>query len=187
MPVTALAKIGRQIAKALAVAHDAGIIHRDIKPANIMVRDDSIVKVLDFGLVRLVSERDADPDAETLTLAAHCDAETKSARVFPPTEAGAVIGTASYMSPEQARGETVTSATDMFSLGIVLCELNTGHHPFSAASHVGVMHAIITEVPVAPSRIDPQTPAPFETLILELLQKDPRLRPGAAEVAATLG
>jgi serine/threonine protein kinase/tetratricopeptide (TPR) repeat protein len=186
MPVTVLAKLGGQIAKALAVAHDAGIIHRDIKPANIMVRDDGIVKVLDFGLVRLMPEREAKPDAETLTLADHHNTETTPARADPPTEPGAVIGTASYMSPEQARGETVTSATDMFSLGILLYELSTRKHPFSADSPVGVMHAIIAVEPVAPSRIDPQIPAPFETLILQLLQKDPRLRPAAAEVAAAL-
>ncbi len=151
MLVTALAEIGGQIAKALAVAHEAGIIHRDVKPANIMVREDGIVKVLDFGLVRLMPERGAEPDAETLTFAVHRETETTPARADPPTEPGAVIGTASYMSPEQARGETVTSATDMFSLGIVLYQLSTGKHPFRADSRVGVMHAIIAEEPIAPS------------------------------------
>ena len=96
-----LARIGEQVAKALTVAHAAGIIHRDIKPDNIMVRDDGYVKLLDFGLARLV------PTGSSPTLATAAN----------NTEVGTILGTARYMSPEQARGEEANSATDMFSLG----------------------------------------------------------------------
>lgn len=164
MDLPSLARIGEQIAKALSVAHAAGIVHRDIKPDNIMVRDDGYVKVLDFGLARLV------PTGFSPTFAT------------ADTAAGTVLGTARYMSPEQARGEMTDSATDMFSLGIVLYELSTGRHPFPADSQIGVLHAILSQTPLPPSRLSPQVPAVLDSLILRLLEKDARLRPSATEV-----
>jgi tetratricopeptide (TPR) repeat protein len=164
MDLASLARIGEQVAKALSVAHAAGIVHRDIKPDNIMVRDDGYVKVLDFGLARLV------PTGSSPTFAT------------ADTAAGTVLGTARYMSPEQARGEMTDSATDMFSLGIVLYELSTGRHPFPADSQIGVLHAILSQAPLRPSLLNPQVPAVLDSLILRLLEKDARLRPSATEV-----
>ncbi len=159
----------KQIARALGVAHAAGIVHRDIKPENIMVRDDGYVKVLDFGLARLAP---ASIELEANTL--------------ERTNPGSLLGTASYMSPEQARGETATSASDIFSLGIVFYELATGQRPFRANSLLGMLQAITTETPLAPSRLNPETPAPLESLILQMLEKDARLRPSAKEVVAAI-
>ena len=121
----ALVDLGSQIARALSATHAAGITHRDIKPDNIMVRDDGYVKVLDFGLARLAS-RALDADAQTLK----------------GTLPGTLLGTVRYMSPEQARGEAVSHATDIFALGIVFYELATGRHPFTADTQVGYLHAI---------------------------------------------
>jgi serine/threonine protein kinase len=104
----------RQAAEALVVAHAAGIVHRDIKPDNLMVRPDGYVKVLDFGLARLLASA---PGAGPLPAATD-------------TDAGVVMGTVGYMSPEQALGRPVDSASDLFSLGVVLYELTTGRHPF---------------------------------------------------------
>ena len=169
MDLAALARIAEQVAKALSVAHAAGIVHRDIKPDNIMVRNDGYVKVLDFGLARLV------PTGSSPAFATADTAE------------GTVLGTARYMSPEQARGEITESATDMFSLGIVLYELSTGRHPFQAESQIGILHAILSQTPLPPSRLNAQIPAVFDSLILRLLEKDARLRPSASEVESELG
>jgi len=165
-----LARIGEQVAKALAVAHASGIVHRDIKPDNIMVRDDGYVKVLDFGLARL----------------ARSGAATTLGVDAGDTGPGTILGTVRYMSPEQARGEVTESPTDIFSLGIVLYELSTGRHPFPAESHLGVIHAILSENPLLPSRMNPEVPAALDSLILRLLEKDARLRPSAVEVESEL-
>jgi serine/threonine protein kinase len=110
-----------QIASALSAAHHAGIIHRDIKPENVMLRPDGLVKVLDFGLAKLAEPRSSDPDSET--------------RALEPalTEPGVVVGTAAYMSPEQARAESVDARTDLFSLGAVMYEMVTGRRAFTRA------------------------------------------------------
>jgi predicted ATPase/predicted Ser/Thr protein kinase len=158
-----------QATRALAAAHAAGVVHRDIKPENIMVRADGYVKVLDFGLVRLLP-----------TLARPIPGAGRD------TDPGAVLGTAAYMSPEQARGEPADSAADVFSLGIVLYQLVTAQHPFEAESALGMMYAIATQPVVSPSRLAPTIPASLEGLTLAMLHKDPRLRPTAAEVEAIL-
>jgi predicted ATPase/predicted Ser/Thr protein kinase len=160
-----IATIGGQIARALAAAHSAGIIHRDIKPENIMLREDGYVKVLDFGLARLVAQFD------------------QSSAMSAP---GVILGTVAYMSPEQTRGEVVSSASDIFSLGIVLYELATRQHPFTAASQGGYLEAIATTKPILPSRLNREISAALETLILSMLGKDHRLRPSAAEVDTAL-
>jgi predicted ATPase len=165
-----LLQTGRQMAGALAVAHEAGIVHRDVKPENVMVRDDDYVKVLDFGLARLVSTRAEDSESETT----------------PGTELGAVLGTTRYMSPEQARGEMVTTASDVFSLGIVLYELATGQHPFFALSDLDVRHAIIAEPALPPASLKTDLSATLSSLILQMLEKAPSLRPPAREVETIL-
>jgi serine/threonine protein kinase/predicted ATPase len=168
----ALAGLGAQMARALGVAHAAGIIHRDIKPENVMVREDGLVKVLDFGVARLSSGFDAEADAARQQAAP-----------------GAVLGTLQYMSPEQARGENITPATDVFSLGVVLYELATSRHPFQSetrASHGALLQAIITQDPAPPGQLNPDMPAALDLLILQMLEKDAALRPTAAEAAAAL-
>ena len=167
LPLSRIVGIARQVAEALAVAHGAQIIHRDIKPDNVMVRPDGYVKLLDFGLAR------EQPDQYG---AGSTDAGRSS------TEAGLILGTIGYMAPEQARGETVAAEADVFSLGVVLYELVTGRHPFMAASQLGTLNALMWETPEPPSLLNPELPRALDQLILESLQKDQRLRPGASEV-----
>jgi len=162
--------IGRQIAKALAAAHAAGIVHRDIKPENVMVRGDGYVKVLDFGLARLMP-----------TGAVSSEVVTANA-----TEAGTVLGTFRYMAPEQARGEPVAGAADVFALGLVLYELATGRHPFAGTTPFGVVDAIVGEPALSPSRLNPEIPPALDSLILELLEKDPERRPKASDTDTLL-
>ena len=159
-----------QIAHALAVAHAAGIVHRDIKPDNIMVRDDGYVKVLDFGLAALEPTRDGAADLAS-TIA---------------TSPGTLLGTLHYMSPEQANGERVSGASDLFALGTVLYELTTGRHPLNGATLLQVLQAITTQLPVPPSDILPGFPRRFEELLLRLLAKNPVDRPTARETAVAL-
>src|SRR5512143_211070 len=130
--IQTIARIGAQAARALGVAHSAGIIHRDIKPENVMVRDDGYVKVLDFGIAQLGATSMGDPETRI-------------------TQPGVVVGTMRYMSPEQAQGNQVTPSSDMFSLGIVLYELAAGRHPFDASSDMAVLSAIILRDAVPPS------------------------------------
>ncbi len=159
------ARLIRQAAGALAAAHSAGVVHRDIKPENLMVRPDGYVKVLDFGLARRLP---------TLT----SPAGEGSHDTWP----GAVLGTVAYMSPEQARGEPLDGASDIFSLGIVLYLLVTGRHPFERGSPLDTLHAIANADPTPPTRLNPAASAALEGLIEAMLHKDPRLRPTAADV-----
>jgi tetratricopeptide (TPR) repeat protein/predicted Ser/Thr protein kinase len=158
----------QQVAEALSVAHEAGIIHRDLKPENIMVRGDGYAKVLDFGLARLGASLDS-------------RAETMMA-----TGPGVIVGTVPYMSPEQCSGRPLQSASDIFSLGVVLYETATGRHPFSAESKVACISRITSEQPVSPSKLDPAVPAALEALITRMLEKNPLDRPTAEDVSKGL-
>ena len=155
-----------QIADALAKAHSAGIVHRDLKPTNIMVSEDGLVKVLDFGLAKLTEPSLGD---EAVTATVHPEGK-------PLTEQGAIVGTVAYMSPEQAEGRAVDARSDIFSLGSVLYELVTGQQPFQGSSKLSTLSAILKEEPKPPSSITPAIPTELERLISRCLRKDPAKR-----------
>lgn len=148
-----------QIASALVAAHAAGIIHRDIKPENVMIRRDRIVKVLDFGLAKL-TEQSPSIDTEAAT------------RALVNTDPGAVMGTVSYMSPEQASGRGVDARTDIWSLGCVLYEMVTGHVPFEGATPSHVIVAILEKEPLPIQNFVPDAPEALEWIITEALTKE---------------
>lgn len=164
-----IAQIGSQAARALAVAHEAGIVHRDIKPENIMVRDDGYVKVLDFGIAQLATPDGGEHAVDTRL-----------------TRPGMVVGTMRYMSPEQATAAEVTPASDIFSLGIVLFELATGRHPFEASSDMAVLSSIILRDAMPATRVNPRIPRELESLFARMLSKNPAARPTAIEVATLM-
>jgi eukaryotic-like serine/threonine-protein kinase len=151
--------IALQIAAALSAAHEAGIMHRDIKPENVMVRRDGIVKVLDFGLAKLTELASGVIDSQASTLARNS------------TEAGVVMGTPRYMSPEQARGEKVDVRTDIFSLGVMLYEMITGRAPFTGETISEVIAAILRDEPPLLSHIAPATPPELEHIVGRALCK----------------
>ena len=165
------ARLVGQAARALAVAHAAGVVHRDIKPENLMVRADGYLKVLDFGLARRVPGS-ALPGMST-------------AKSTEPGNGG-ITGTVPYMSPEQARSQSPGPASDVFSLGIVLYELVTGRHPFPGPAPLDILNAIVDDHPVPASALVPELPIELDALLRRMLQKDPADRPSAAEVDAAL-
>jgi predicted ATPase/serine/threonine protein kinase len=168
-----LPSLGAQMAKALSVAHAADITHRDMKPENIMVRHDGYVKILDFGLARLL------PGASSGAIGGELSFESNASP-------GRLLGTVRYMSPEQARGETPGPPSDVFSLGLIFYEMATGRHPFAAESLLSTLHAIISQPAPAPSQWNPGIGEAREQLILSMLQKDPSRRPSATSVESAL-
>jgi serine/threonine protein kinase/Tfp pilus assembly protein PilF len=154
--------IGIQIASALGATHTVGIIHRDIKPDNIMLRHDGIVKVLDFGLAKLTPERQSLNETDSMAPTQH----------FFKTEVGVVMGTAQYMSPEQARGLEVDPRTDIWSLGCVLYEMIAGHQPFHAATTVDVMSGILSREPESLLPYLPEGPSEYDRIVSRALRKD---------------
>ncbi len=148
-----------QMASGLAAAHEAGVVHRDIKPENVMLRQDGYVKVLDFGLAKL-AERPPTTGSEAAT------------RVLVRTHPGLVMGTVSYMSPEQARGLAVDTRTDIWSLSVMLYEMITGHVPFKGETASDVISLILQKKPPLLAHYAPQTPPELEHIIAKALHKD---------------
>jgi serine/threonine protein kinase len=166
MRLNEVLKIAIQVADALSAAATAGIVHRDLKPGNIMVNDSGLVKVVDFGLAKLVQPSDSD---ETLTMQSHVEESWH-------TQEGAVVGTASYMSPEQAEGKPLDTRSDIFSFGAVLYEMVTGQKAFRGETRLSTITAILRDEPLPVSTAVSDVPHDLERIINRCLRKDPARR-----------
>jgi Tol biopolymer transport system component len=165
MRVEDVLKLATPIADALASAHAVGIVHRDLKPANIVVSNDGVVKLLDFGLAKLVIDSGSNPEGETAPTASQ-----------PLSRPGVVAGTPGYMSPEQATGARVDARSDVFAFGAVLYEMITARRVFARSSTAETLAALLREVPTPPSELVAHVPRQLEKLIQRCLAKDPARR-----------
>jgi len=182
--ISELLEIGIQIANGLDAAHAKGIVHRDIKPANIFLVERGQAKILDFGLAKLASAVLA--TAETVGAPAMNGAGRVPHNV-QLTNPGTSMGTVAYMSPEQARGETLDPRSDLFSLGVVLYEMATGTVPFTGSTTAVIFDGILHSSPVSAKQLNPKVPLAFEAILDKTLEKDPDLRcQTAAELRADL-
>jgi serine/threonine-protein kinase len=152
IPPMKAAQVAKEIAEALAAAHAEGVIHRDIKPANVMVTRDGKVLVMDFGIARLISGPETAP------------------------QTSAVLGTASYLSPEQAQGQSVDARTDIYALGVVLYEMLTGRPPFTGDSPMAIAYKQVNATPEAPSSVNPDVPPELDAVVMRALSKNPANR-----------
>src|SRR5579883_426453 len=157
LPPERAVDIGANVAAALAYAHRHGVIHRDVKPGNVLITDDGLVKVTDFGIARAVNTEDS------------------------LTQTGAVMGTATYFSPEQAEGLGVDARSDIYSLGVVLFEMLTGRPPFLGDTPVAVASKHVREHPPLPREINPAVPPDLEAVIMKCMAKSPDYRYATAE------
>ena len=173
LPIIRTLEIGIQLADALDAAHKKGIVHRDIKPANIFVTESGAIKILDFGLAKLLPSTSDELSGNTID----------SPDSVLLTSPGMAVGTIQYMSPEQARGEEVDARTDLFSLGAVLYQMSTGKQAFPGATSAVVFDNILRNAPVAPSTQNPDVPPELERVLNKALEKERDMR---YQVAAEL-
>jgi serine/threonine-protein kinase len=158
LPMPIALSVGKQLARALEVAHEQGIIHRDIKPQNMVVEPNGVLKVMDFGIARLATR----PQESGMT------------------QAGAIVGTPEYMAPEQVMGEAVDHRVDLYAMGAVLYECVTGRTPLTADTPYQLIARLLEETPESPRSINLDVPVVFDALIMKLLAKQPGLRPQSA-------
>ena len=161
LPLGDALKYGIAISSAVAAAHSHGVLHRDLKPANIMVSPDGALKVLDFGLAKMLRDGSA---------------ETETQSMYSQSQEGFIVGTAAYMSPEQAQGKPVDARSDIFSFGVVLYEMLTGQRPFQGGSQMSTIAAILQQDPKPPRELDAKIPTELERIVLRCLRKDPGRR-----------
>ena len=162
MKLAEVVDVATQIASALAAAHAAGVVHRDIKPDNIMLRQDGIIKVLDFGLAKLTEPEALDLEGST--------------RQLVETQSGMVQGTIAYMSPEQARGLPVDARTDIWSLGVVLYEMLAGQRPFEGQTPGDMIAAVLTNEPASLAQVVPEVPVGLQRIVRRCMEKQPDKR-----------
>ncbi|MHC5065547.1 MAG: serine/threonine-protein kinase, partial [Planctomycetota bacterium] len=166
LPLEDLLPIAIQIAEGICAAHAHRIIHRDLKPGNIMLSEDGVAKILDFGLAKVLGSESGE----------------KASSALPMHTTGAFIGTVGYMSPEQARGKVVEASTDLFSFGVILYEMATGKRPFHKETTADSLSALLKEDPPRVTELNPRLPVGLERLIGGLLEKRAEDRPESAEV-----